>query len=871
LSEEKTIDQLVKALMKLFVNRDDTYGLQGKDGSYRRVNKPLTTEVIKQHLKRKITVGCYQIDPTSNSVKWLCFDIDPERIDDAAKVALKIFEGVRESFGDEAVLLEASRHPDPSYHIWIFFDPPILTSVAKFVGETVLKNLHLKKLDIELFPKQETITEEGFGNLVKMPLGVHRKHNKRSCFLDVTLEPLPNSCVLDVQPHKMREITIQRILAELNGKNREYKHDEQKSQKTSYRGDDPPCIQALMKGVPKGIRNEAAIRLASYWVNLRGVKPYKAFRLLNDWNTRNKQPLKITEIRSISRSASKAEYNYGCEDELLRRFCTDKEHCPLAKARAHTSLTDMGRPKKQPEEKVHQTPFVELSNNLLCEQAFDGQKVFYLVYNTKTDSVRKSSRMKDGVKTYTPIDNDEVRKGLVLLPSDIQDFGNEEQLMKDIKAFLNKWHEPVDEESRILDVFYILLTYIKDLVPQLPYRRILAYYGHGKSAWLESLGWISYRGIILAGSDTDKSLVRRMNIWQGTALIDEADFGNSTLYSFIVKILNIGYDQKTGYYQRCDENDAEKTVTYGVYGPKILATRAKYKDSALESRCLTTRGRQNRKPVPLFRMKSFQKEAQELRNKLIYWRFKNYYRIKKRAVKLEDPNIAKEVYGENSKISSRIKQVILPLWVVGGDQMKATLKKLAERIDEKMKTEDPNYLLELQAKEAVKSLIEKGKPSSSGERVNKKNVLIGGLQEEKNYEIDLAKISEKILEQQGYLKEEIKRKEKISVSKRLKRIFELNLGFNVKIGHARRRVVLIPKTWVKPETSEVLFPKEHSKDTDIHQQKRREMSIPTPMCVLCHEPILLKQSRTQDPSTHKPCHMTCYRKMKEALKVEESD
>ena len=39
------------------------------------------------------------------------------------------------------------------------------------------------------------------------------------------------------------------------------------------------------------------------------------------------------------------------------------------------------------------------------------------------------------------------------------------------------------------------------------------------------------------------------------ALITEADFGDSSFYAFIIRILNIGYNHKTGLYHRGDDND----------------------------------------------------------------------------------------------------------------------------------------------------------------------------------------------------------------------------------------------------------------------------------------------------------------------------
>jgi hypothetical protein len=75
-------------------------------------------------------------------------------------------------------------------------------------------------------------------------------------------------------------------------------------------------------------------------------------------------------------------------------------------------------------------------------------------------------------------------------------------------------------------------------------------------------------------------------------------------------------------------------------------------------------------------MSNFLKESQLLRNKLIFWRFKNYYRIKKEATRFEDPKLAEDVFGKNSKISSRIKQIVLPLWLIGGEECGRVSKSL---------------------------------------------------------------------------------------------------------------------------------------------------------------------------------------------------
>jgi hypothetical protein len=249
-----------------------------------------------------------------------------------------------------------------------------------------------------------------------------------------------------------------------------------------------------------------------------------------------------------------------------------------------------------------------------------------------------------------------------------------------------------------------------------------------------------------------------------------------------------------------------------VYGPKLLATRKPFGDLALESRCLTTVGKQNVQPIPLFRMNRFMLEAQQLRNKLILWRFRNYGEIKQKAAQLEEKGLADKVYDGAKGISSRIKQVILPLWLLSkGSEMKVTLTNLAKAYDRKMKLEDPDYLLELQAKEAVTIIVDDYEKLSEKDRVSEKlvNIVyivndIGKASKNKDtkkkmlYNIALSKISKTIL--QGILdvdESNITASNIGAKSKDLKRVFQTRLGFTISIGKKRRRIVHVPVEWIK--------------------------------------------------------------------------
>jgi hypothetical protein len=110
-----------------------------------------------------------------------------------------------------------------------------------------------------------------------------------------------------------------------------------------YRGKDPPCIQALLKGTREGLRNEYGIRLASYFVNFKGYQP-KTVReeILKSWNKLNIPELPWREVDNIIKSAVQGKYVYGCSDPILKSQC-DREKCPLAPKQIAKLLTSEER------------------------------------------------------------------------------------------------------------------------------------------------------------------------------------------------------------------------------------------------------------------------------------------------------------------------------------------------------------------------------------------------------------------------------------------------------------------------------------------------------------------------------------------------
>ena len=145
---------------------------------------------------------------------------------------------------------------------------------------------------------------------------------------------------------------------------------------------------------------------------------------------------------------------------------------------------------------------------------------------------------------------------------------------------------------------------------------------------------------------------RLIDTWRGTVVADEQDFrGDHDLTGAFVKMLNQGF-QRGKPIVVCDmSGDNPTPQMFEVFGPKLLVTRRRFPDDALESRCFTVQMYQRtRTDIPRNLLRSqFDAAALALRNKLLRWRFERY-----RQVQL-DPLLAVE------GMEDRLNQIGIPL------------------------------------------------------------------------------------------------------------------------------------------------------------------------------------------------------------------
>lgn len=194
----------------LFSGREGVYARQwarpSGEGGYTPVHEPLTPAVIRNHLLGSFTAGVYPIRLDGTATFFaLDLDIDKQALQ-RARGEPAYAQQLRDTLHDEgprllrvlrdlgfAPLFENSGYK--GRHYWVLLEEPETADVLHLLGRMLLAwqtPLVPAGLHLEFFPKQANVKGKGLGNLIKLPLGIHRKTGRRSQLLDDQGAALPD-------------------------------------------------------------------------------------------------------------------------------------------------------------------------------------------------------------------------------------------------------------------------------------------------------------------------------------------------------------------------------------------------------------------------------------------------------------------------------------------------------------------------------------------------------------------------------------------------------------------------------------------------------------------------------------------------------
>lgn len=316
---------------------------------------------------------------------------------------------------------------------------------------------------------------------------------------------------------------------------------------------------------------------------------------------------------------------------------------------------DSSSAKPQERERKSRSSIVStvLKSGELVELLYDphAEQTSLLIGNSKTQRTQEQlQKSKDDILFPYSANNSLLKHRVILFPSQAEEYGSTEDLIADVRTYLRKYLS-VSEPFEIVCAHYVLFSWIFDSFNEVPYLRVKGDYGSGKTRFLLTVGSICYKPMFASGASTISPLFHMLDIFQGTLIIDEADFRVSDDKAEIVKILNNG--NARGFpVLRSEQSPTNefRPRAFSVFGPKLVATRNRYEDHALESRFITEdMNRQSTKADIPFNLPNDQaREALTLRNKLLLYRLRHF-------------TTARHVQAPKLDVEPRLAQIFSPL------------------------------------------------------------------------------------------------------------------------------------------------------------------------------------------------------------------
>lgn len=251
----------------------------------------VTLQLYVDHLEGRDGLGIVPIQD-DNTVWWGALDVDDYQTDHAALE--------RRVAGTPLVL---ARSKSGGAHLFLFCAEPVPASLMRRRLNDIRSGLGLGKH--EVFPKQDEIKPDDFGNFLNLPYYDHVRTTRYG--------------IRDGQALSLEEFLD-------HAESRRLTHEELETFKLSVQEvadalpDGPPCLNALCAQGVSAHRNNTLLNVGIY---LKRAFPDDWEQRVLEYNFRYlKPPLDAKEIEStILKSLRKKDYGYKCTEEPLVSFC----------------------------------------------------------------------------------------------------------------------------------------------------------------------------------------------------------------------------------------------------------------------------------------------------------------------------------------------------------------------------------------------------------------------------------------------------------------------------------------------------------------------------------------------------------------------
>ena len=198
-------------------------------------------------------------------------------------------------------------------------------------------------------------------------------------------------------------------------------------------------------------------------------------------------------------------------------------------------------------------------------------------------------------------------------------YESEESLFNEIREF---FMEHLDVRNELLyDVYacFVLMSWRTEDFKVVPYQMFLGPLASGKTRALECFRYLGYRALSSVTMSA-ASIFRTLEAWHCLLLLDETEIYGREAMVEVLALLNSGY-RRGQYAIRIEklEGQVPEIAMFDTFGPKVLAGTEELA-ATLQSRAILTSMSKNMKHIRLF---VDEEKGQELRNKLLLYRFRN--------------------------------------------------------------------------------------------------------------------------------------------------------------------------------------------------------------------------------------------------------
>lgn len=329
---EAITNENVILFSSLLRGRNDVYGSYDlNSGRYYVVKEPITDEIIRRHIAGIKPLGVYMLK--IDRVGFAVVDFD--------KPDKEIVTAFVKKAGEMGLPVYVERSKGKGFHVWCWFESDVLASIVRKVLRHILTGIG--ESDVEVFPKQDSLPPDGFGNFINCPLFGKLVEQGRTAFVDEAFLPYADQWKFLKSVKRVSESALNSALIRLNENpettrqettlNHPIQSDSIVTSKTY--GLLPCVVKMLENGVTQNQRC-SAFRLAVH-LKRTGMPFGATVAVLNEWAKKNKPDdnrriITALEIREQAESAYRRPYaGRGCHDPSVMPFCDEK--CVLKRVR----------------------------------------------------------------------------------------------------------------------------------------------------------------------------------------------------------------------------------------------------------------------------------------------------------------------------------------------------------------------------------------------------------------------------------------------------------------------------------------------------------------------------------------------------------